>query len=416
MKKLLQMLLLCLGVAAGHRATGQFISPAAKAERSSDELKEIYCGTPDITEEYLDAHPEIREWRAAIEAQTKQYIEDNDALDQKATGPQGPLITIPVVVHVIFNTRDQDLDDAVIRAQIDELNLAFRDTLMPGPRARITHIPRTFALRAGDARVQFCLATRDPDGRPTNGITRRDNTGDTRYIPLRSDSVKYTAGGGTDAWNTAHYLNIWCHDTGSSSIAVFPGTAAKPREDGVVMWYGSFGRGHRALDTRYTLGRVAVHEIGHWLNLRHIWGDATVSGNGLCLDSDDVSDTPNQSIGNIGNPSFPGFPAPPVVRCPNEPDGDMFMNHMDYVDDDSKLLFTRRQVLRMQASFAPATPTRRGGYRESLRSSPGLCPTLSITSQSGTLPPNVNTGDTTDYGFRVNPISVGCAGGTILYQ
>ncbi len=315
-----------------------------------------------------------------------------------------------MVVHVIYNKSDENLDEEVIRSQINELNLAFRGALKPGPNAHrsLSPLPAPFAARVGDARVQFCLATRDPNGQPTNGITYRNNTDSTQYQALSDSAVKHTATGGTDAWNTAHYLNIWCH--AASSRAVFPGTASDPREDGIIMNYADLGPGHAALRPRHALGRVAAHEVGHWLNLRHIWGLPTKFMN--CTDSDYVSDTPNQFESDTGNPPFPVFSNPP---CPNEPDGDMFMNHMDYTDDDSKLMFSRYQALRMQASFAPTTLTRQGGYRESLRSSPGLCPTLSITSQSGWLPTTIQAGDRTDYGFRVNPFSPACGGGSIRY-
>ena len=410
MKHFLQFLLLFWGVAAGHRAAGQVIRLQGPAtEQSADNPKETYCGTPDITKEYLNIHPDVRERLEAIAAQTQQYIADAEALGLKDTGPQKPLITIPVVVHVIFNTAAENLVPAVIQSQIDELNLAFRGALKPGPNASptLSQVPAPYAARVGDARVQFCLATRDPNGRATNGITYRDNTDSAQYHFFSGNAAMHRATGGTDAWNTAHYLNIWCYDLGTG-IGVFPGTATDPSEDGVQMGYAFFGRGPHTVYPTSTLGRLTVHEVGHWLNLQHIFGDVNRPAN--CYDSDDVSDTPNQNTFSGGNPRFP------KPNCSNDPGGEMFMNHMDLVEDDSKLMFTRLQALRMQASFAPTTPTRRGGYRESLRSSPGLCPTLGITSQSGWLPTVVQAGDRTDYGFRVNPLTVGCGGGTVQFQ
>ena len=257
----------------------------------------------------------------------------------------------------------------------------------------------------GDARVQFCLATRDPNGQATNGITYLDNTNNPQSF--NNNDVTHQNTGGTDAWNTTHYLNIWCYDLGTG-VGTFPGTATDPSEDGVRMGYAFFGRGPHTVYPANTLGRLTVHEVGHWLNLQHIFGDDDRPGN--CFDSDYVSDTPNQSTLSGGNPSFPR------ANCSNDSSGAMFMNHMDLVEDDSKLMFTRLQALRMQASFAPTTPTRRGGYRESLRSSPGLCPVLSISSQSGRLPTVVQAGDRTDYGFRVDPFPAGCGGGTVQYR
>ena len=166
------------------------------------------------------------------------------------------------------------------------------------------------------------------------------------------------------------------------------------------MDYRAFGQGHGALDTRYRLARLAVHEVGHWLNLEHIFG----SNVGGCTASDYVNDTPPQAMFNTGNPSFP------QVTCPvqNPTDGDMFMNHMDYVDDKSKLMFSRDQALRMQAIFGP------GGYRASLKSSPALTPVLNISTAG--IPGTVFCGDQTDYNFHPSTNAVGCGGGYIAYQ
>jgi Pregnancy-associated plasma protein-A len=91
----------------------------------------------------------------------------------------------------------------------------------------------------------------------------------------------------------------------------------------------------------FNLGRTATHEIGHWLNLRHIWGD---DGTG-CTGDDFVADTPNAGGPNYGTPAFPH------ISCSNGPNGDMFMNYMDYVDDAAMFMFTQGQVDRMQAAL-----------------------------------------------------------------
>ena len=121
-----------------------------------------------------------------------------------------------------------------------------------------------------------------------------------------------------------------------------------------------------------------------------------------------MSDTPIQSHYNLANPAFPGIST--CTNGSNGPGGDLFVSHMDYVNDDSKLLFSAGQVLRMQAIFGP------GGYRESLKSSPGLLPTLGISTQGGPLPTAVNCGDQTDYKFRPTSISVGCGGGYLRWE
>lgn|GEM_PF-851144 len=392
MPKLLRILLLFWSVSLGQLAAGQTLhKPAPKP-----------CGTPVITPEYLSAHPAVKKRLAAIEAHTQRYIEQaGSAAEAAPIGPPPPLLVIPVVVHVVYNTSAQNLSDGVIQSQIDVLNQAFRGSLSSGPSG--ASMPAPFASLVGDARISFCLATRKPDGSSTNGITRRNNTNDPYYgnRQLDYDEVRSANSGGVDAWNTTEYLNIWVCDlaAGFFGYAEFPG-ASTLAKDGVVMNYTAFGQVHAALHPRYTLGRIAVHEIGHWLNLQHIWADDPTAA---CAGSDLVSDTPNQADANVFNPTFPH------VTCNNGPDGDMFVSHMDYVDDDSRLMFSKGQALRMQAIFAS------GGARESLKSSPGLRPVLGIGSAT-IIPGTVFCGDQTGIKLRAVPASVGCAGGTLQYQ
>jgi hypothetical protein len=125
---------------------------------------------------------------------------------------------------------------------------------------------------------------------------------------------------------------------GLLGYAQFPGGPAAT--DGVVILNTAFGSVGTAA-APYNLGRTATHEIGHWLNLRHIWGDTED-----CSGSDFVDDTPNAQQPNYGKPTFPH------VSCNNAPNGDMFMNYMDYVDDDAMVMFTKGQIARMQATLA----------------------------------------------------------------
>jgi ABC-type taurine transport system substrate-binding protein len=188
---------------------------------------------------------------------------------------------------------------------------------------------------ATDASIEFFLATSTPGGGPSNGIERRQTTVASFG---HDDGVKSAASGGMDAWPSANYLNLWVCELGGGLLgyAQFPGGPAGT--DGVVILQSAFGTSGTAA-APFNLGRTATHEIGHWLNLNHIWGD---DGTG-CSGTDNVADTPNQGGPNYQAPTFPH------VSCSNGPNGDMFMNYMDYVDDRAMVMFTAGQVARMQA-------------------------------------------------------------------
>lgn len=190
---------------------------------------------------------------------------------------------------------------------------------------------------AADYKIEFCLADRDPSGAVTNGITRTQ-TSITEFGP--DNLMKSAASGGHDPWNPQKYLNLWVCNLGGGLLgyAQFPADlATSPQTDGVVIGYTYFGTIGTAT-APFNKGRTATHEVGHWLNLRHIWGDD------VCGD-DFVGDTPTQEASNAQCPSFPH------VTCSNGPNGDMFMNFMDYVDDACMQLFTEGQKTRSWASI-----------------------------------------------------------------
>jgi hypothetical protein len=233
-------------------------------------------------------------------------------------------------VHVVSHTAAQNISDAQIRSQIDVLNRDYRKR-----NGDITKIPGVFAPLAADTLIEFALADKDPSGNPTTGITRKNTTA-TSFSD--DDKVKHASSGGADAWPSDKYLNIWVCPLGGGLLgyAQFPGGPAAT--DGVVILHSAFGTTGTAT-APFNLGRSATHEVGHWLNLRHIWGD----DGGGCNGDDFITDTPNQADHNFGKPAFPH------VTCSNGPNGDMFMNYMDYTDDDSMFMFTAGQMQRMQA-------------------------------------------------------------------
>jgi hypothetical protein len=276
----------------------------------------------------LETVPGMRERRAEIHALTSRLIAEGAASRRTRTAP----LTIPVVVHVVYKAAAENISLAQVTSQIDALNRDFS----AGNPDRIT-CPAVWAGLVDDAQIRFALATKDPKGKPTTGITR---TATDMKVFSTNDAVKQNATGGEDAWPSDKYLNLWVCTLGSGLLgyAQFPGGPAAT--DGVVILNAAFGTNGTA-SAPFNLGRTAVHEVGHWLNLNHIWGDTND-----CSGTDHVSDTPNAQLPNYNAPSFPH------ISCGNGPSGDMFVNYMDYVDDRIMVMFTRGQAARMQASLA----------------------------------------------------------------
>jgi len=294
--------------------------------------KQRTCGTMPVHERLLRTNPAYLRARIASENYHHEFMQ------RGSIGGRTGVTTIPVVVHVVFNTAVQNISDAQIHSQIDVLNRDYRLK-----NADTSSVPAPYKPLAIDARIEFVLANTDPHGNPTNGITRTQ-TAEAAFTD--DDKVKSAASGGADPWPANKYLNLWVCQLGGGLLgyAQFPGGPAAT--DGVVILHTGFGTTGTAA-APFNLGRTATHEVGHWLNLRHIWGD---DGNG-CNGSDFVADTPNQADHNFGTPTFPH------VTCNNGPNGDMFMNYMDYTDDRAMFMFTVGQVVRMQACLDGDRPT-----------------------------------------------------------
>lgn len=267
------------------------------------------------------------------------------------------IVRIPVVVHVLFNSDEENLDQSQVDSQVVALNRDFRRN-----NADVSDVPDPFKPFVADPMIEFALAVRDPDGNASTGITRTW-TSMTEFpydqfdpaATAKLDAMIKHDEFGKAAWPRDQYLNLWtCSiEGGLLGYAQFPGGPAPT--DGVVINNTAFGSGGIARSP-FDLGRTAVHEVGHFLDLLHIWGD----DRGGCSGSDNVFDTPNQAGANIGSPSFP------KVSCGNGPHGDMFMNYMDYVDDDTMVMFSKGQVARMNAALE--------GPRKALTESDGLDP------------------------------------------
>lgn len=309
------------------------------------------CGSMEVLARQIMENPDLQMQMQEIERNTANFIANHGASERV-------VVTIPVVVNVVWNTSAENISDQQIQTQIDVLNADFRKL-----NSDVSLVPSVWTSLVADMEVNFCLATQDPSGAATTGIRRRQ-TNVTSFST--NDAVKYTAQGGLDIWDRNKYLNLWVCDLsgGLLGYAQFPGGA--PATDGVVIDYQYFGTINASAP--FDKGRTATHEVGHWLNLYHIWGD----DNGACNGSDQVADTPNQGAEHYGCPAFPS------VSCNNGPNGDMFMNYMDYVDDACMYMFTNGQKARSQALFAS------NGARVSLLSSPGCqAPNSSCGAPSG---------------------------------
>jgi hypothetical protein len=310
----------------------RFIMGTAKYRRKGLQMEEAYptrrnCGALVEHRRLLTEDPSYVAARSEIENSARAY-------ERGFRVPARVGITrIPVVVHVVWNTQAQNISDAQIQSQIDVLNRDFRKT-----NPDVAQVPQVWQSLVADARIEFFLATTDPNGNTTTGITRTQTQ--TTSFSQQGNPVKSAATGGADPWPANRYLNIWvCQLSGGLlGYAQFPGGPAQT--DGVVILHSGFGTTGTAA-APFDRGRTATHEIGHWVNLFHIWGD---DGTG-CNGTDEVADTPNQADENYGCPTFPS------ISCNNGPNGDMFMNYMDYTDDACMYMFTAGQVARIQAAL-----------------------------------------------------------------
>lgn len=254
------------------------------------------------------------------------------------------VIVIPVVVHLLYHTSPYEITDEKIISQISILNRDFNLTELAS-----LNIPQAFSRVAGAANIRFQLARVDPDGRATTGINRKKSA---RELWGNDDKIKDPAFGGVKPWDSRYYLNIWLGNLvpGLLGYASAPGSPA--HKDGVVIRTNVFGEASGS----FSKGRTTVHEVGHWLNLKHLWGEQTCG-------SDEVEDTPPQKTFNQGCPGFPKL----NTSCGNgDGNGEMYMNFMDFTDDACMMMFTKGQVARMRSVFYA------GGARESILQSRAL--------------------------------------------
>ncbi len=311
------------------------------------QVSEERCATMKVLEEKIKENPGLLKKMEAIEAHTQRFVlsQGTKTNGQPASGGDittnavndaGATIEIPVVVNVLYNTSLQNISDDQIKSQIKVLNLDFRKLN--------SDISKTMAFDGVKSDLNYHFTLKNV----VRKATSKTSWG-TR------DAMKSARKGGIDPTSPATTLNIWVCNIGGGILgyAQFPGGSLST--DGIVVGPEYFGdktympsTATAFLAAPYDKGRTATHEIGHWMNLRHIWGDATCG-------TDSVLDTPTHNTSNGGCPSE-GHQS----TCAGLP-VEMTMNYMDYTFDACMYMFSEGQKTRTRAVFASNGP-RTGFY------------------------------------------------------
>ncbi|MDA8895930.1 zinc-dependent metalloprotease [Bacteroidia bacterium] len=315
-----------------------------------------YCGHDSLATEAKRNHPveyerwekEYKKMAAKARVQRRGFVSDTT-------------FTLRVVFHVLYSSNIENLSEVLIQSQVKALNEAFghyhEDT---------ADVRAIFKDRAGDVGIRFQLATVDPNGNSTNGINRRA-TSVTSFGRNRTD-VKFTRDGGVDAWDPTRYFNIWICDLSTGGFDNLLGFATPPsthsfwtgtgsgayplNEQGAVLHYKVVGVNNplaNQVGSRPLKGRVAVHEVGHYLGLRHIWGDGT-NATGCSVD-DFIEDTPNQRRSS----NFVCQKTNNTCFTAND-ELDLVENYMDYSGDECMVMFTTQQKSIMREAITKYRP------------------------------------------------------------
>jgi len=281
-------------------------------DETNQEITQRNCGAQEVLEAQLRANPELALKMDEIERFTEEAIAQRRLVNG--------VIEIPVVVNVLYKTTAQNVSQAQIQSQIDALNKDYNAT-----NTDFGSVPALFSGVKANVGIRFVL----------DAVYRKS----TKKTSWRlDDSMKKSTKGGINPTSPTTKLNLWvCNLTsGYLGYAQFPGGASAT--DGVVIDDNAFGTTGTAA-APFNKGRTATHEVGHWMNLRHIWGDATCG-------TDYVTDTPSHNTANYGCPTYPHN-----STCSGTP-VEMTMNYMDYTDDACMYMFSAGQKDRMLAIFS----------------------------------------------------------------
>jgi hypothetical protein len=296
------------------------------------------------------ADPDYLNRRAEIDQQISNFAVNSKSRSEET-------FRIPVVFHVIYNNDTQNLSDEKIQEQLDILNRDYGRLNADSVNTREEFLPV-----AASTGIEFYLAQWDPNGNSTTGITHTQ-TDQATFFNLQFDlnRMKSSSTGGVDAWDVNHYMNIWVCNlavpilntplvlgfaTPPDGAPNWPaGSAAEePQYDGVVLHYEVVGENPNASGALATVnkGRTATHEVGHYLGLRHIWGDG--QGQDGCSVDDGLEDTPNCSDAQQQTCDYT------ANTCTDSPVDfpDQIENYMDYSDENCMNMFTQQQANAMR--------------------------------------------------------------------
>ena len=305
------------------------------------------CGTMEALNEKL----KDPQFKAKFEANREELAARAKSRSTAAQKTTAITDTVPVVVHIIL-ANPNTVTDAICQSQLDVLNEDFQ-----GKNADTTRIPAAFKSKFGRGNLTFMLAKTDPNGLPTTGIERRTNN--ITFTDVTYKNGKQYSTGGMDGWDPTKYFNMWVvqFTDGTLGISVFPGDPDPATQHGYMCDYRCWGRGASYLYSEFNKGRTATHEIGHFWNLYHIWGD----DNGSCSGVDFYSpytawdDTPNQADASSGDLDPSGTGVVKTDACATTAPGYMYQNYMDYTDDIDLVMFTKGQWQMMEYVMANAT-------------------------------------------------------------
>ena len=320
MKKLLGLLSCCIVLGIGCTKTSLNEEENEALPAVTTNLTHRGCASEEVLQQQLKDDPTLAARMEAIEEFTERYKQNPSVYRLLANG----MIAIPVVVNVVYKTAAENISAAQIQTQINVLNNDFAAT-----NSDISSVPATFqGVQSGDIGVRFVL------DQVVRVLTKKTSF-------TTNDGVKKSSGGGIAPTSPTTKLNLWtCNlSNGILGYAQFPG--GNLATDGVVILYSAFGV--TTAGAPYNKGRTATHEVGHWLNLRHIWGDAQCGNNF-------VSDTPLHTGANFGCPASGARSS-----CSGSPIM-MTMNYMDYTDDLCMYMFSAGQKTRMNATFVSGGP------------------------------------------------------------